>query len=175
MRGLSFTSCSGVVSAATTFPNRLLRKHSHPMGEGFDGRRAFSDLVSHAPIESGLQPRLHGFGMQQHLVVGEADNLETEPAESIRPRFIEIDSLVMMLPVDLDDHVGLEAQEIDHVVIDRYLSTELVAMKTPVAEQRPEFALRLRHRPAQVPGKAALRKHAGEWHGSVVPATGAFA
>jgi hypothetical protein len=55
----------------------------------------------------------------------------------------------MLTPVQFQRDLRLGAIEIEHVTSDGVFSAELVASKATVAQQTPEFALRLGHRLAK--------------------------
>ena len=102
------------------------------------------------PVLERRDDRLQDAGfVVEHVVVPESQNPETLPSKVQLPRRV----FVRMLPaIDLDDEPCLEAGEVDDVVVDRMLASELMAAQNAGSEGAPEGFLGLRGLTSQSSG-----------------------
>lgn len=76
----------------------------------------------------------HSVNIGQHVVVVEAKNKVAHRAEGFCSSLISYSPTVMRRTIDLDDQLGLNAQKIHNVPVERSLPAKLEPSKPPAAE-----------------------------------------
>jgi hypothetical protein len=83
----------------------------------------------------------HGLGLQEHLVVPEAQNSVASLLEESAAPLVVALLLQVLAAIDLDHELLLEADEVDNVLTDRMLPAELVIEHLSPTQVFPQVAL----------------------------------
>ncbi len=104
----------------------------------------------------------HAFRLRQNIVVPETQNSKASSSEPGCARLIVVWGRLMLTPVDLDNELSFDAEEIDDVRSHRNLAAEMVAADPVRAESKPETNFSVCHLFAQFSGSLSVgTRHAG--------------
>jgi hypothetical protein len=95
----------------------------------------------------------------QHLVIPVTDEAITQPLQRRRSLRIIARLQRMLTAVDLDHQLGLRAQKVDDIAIDRHLPPKTKALDLSCAQAAPQALFGIGHGSAQLSGTMSVGVH----------------